>query len=202
MDIKIICTEDNLYFKLGISGVLEDALLSGNTITFLSRFDSESLAQVDLIITNDLQWRLHMCQPAYRLRKRKSVILVFAEQSDSIISARLPICYQSLTVLSRQESVINIRKKITEAWLVAQNQRDASFRLTDCRKCHFTQLSLKQLQVIIFMKKGNSVHQTAKILGLSVKTIYAHKYNIMRKYGLKGDYEFYTFISSLYLLEL
>jgi DNA-binding NarL/FixJ family response regulator len=59
-----------------------------------------------------------------------------------------------------------------------------------------------QLQVLSFFKKGYSVGQTAKRLNLSAKTIYAHKYNVMKKFALKGDMEFNAFINDLSLLEL
>jgi len=202
MDVKVICTDDNYYFRLGISKVIEEALLSHVNVEFLATFDSENLRVADFMLVNVSQWRLFMCQPAYRYRKAGSVLLVFADRVDSMASSQLPVCYQSLTLIVRSDTVRQIREKITSAWLIANDDETHIFTPADCMKCHYARISLIQLQVMSFLKKGFSINQTAKNLGLSVKTIYAHKYNVMRKYELKGDYEFYSFLNDLSLIEL
>ena len=202
MDVKVICTDDDYYFRLGISKVIEEALLSRVGVEFLSGFDSENLRKADFILINVSQWRLFMCQPAYRYRKAGSVLLVFVNHLDSIISGELPVCYQSLTLIARSDSLRKIREKITAAWLIANDEETNSFMPTDCMKCNYARISLIQLQVMSFLKKGHSVSQTAKSLGLSVKTIYAHKYNVMRKFDLKGDCDFHSFLNDLSLVEL
>lgn len=73
---------------------------------------------------------------------------------------------------------------------------------SDCLHCDFARITVIQLQVLSFLKKGYSVSQTAKRLDLSAKTIYAHKYNVMRKFALRGDRDFNAFINDLSLLEL
>jgi len=202
MNVRVICTDEDYYFRLGISKLIEEALLSRVNVDFLSGFDSENLRKADFILVNVSQWRLFMCQPAYRYRKPGSVLLVFVNHIDSIISGQLPVCYQSLTLIVRSDTVRKVREKITAAWLIANDEETNTFMPTDCMKCNYARISLIQLQVMSFFKKGHSVNQTAKSLGLSVKTIYAHKYNVMRKFDLKGDYEFYYFLNDLSLVEL
>ncbi|RTY58251.1 LuxR family transcriptional regulator [Pantoea sp. YU22] len=202
MDIKVICTDENYYFRLGISKIIEEALLLGGSVAFLPGFDSENLRKADIILVSVSQWRLFMCQPAYRFRKPGSILLVFVNHIENIISDQLPVCYQSLTLISRSDAVRSIRDKITKAWLIARDQKTNAFAPTDCMRCNYARISLIQLQVMSFLKSGCSVNQTAKSLGLSVKTIYAHKYNVMRKFDLKGDCDFYSFLSDLSLLDL
>lgn len=202
MDVKIICTDDNYYFRLGISKIIEEALLSHVNVEFLSGFDSESLQKANFILINVSQWRLFMCQPAYRHRRPGSVILVFVNHIDSIISGQLPDCYQSLVLLTRSDSVRKVREKITAAWLITNNEETATFMPSNCERCNYARISLIQLQVMSFLKRGYSVSQTAKRLDLSIKTIYAHKYNVMRKFDLKGNRDFYSFLKDLSLVEL
>lgn len=202
MDIKIVCTDENYYFRLGISKVIEEALLCGARVEFLSGFASENIRKADFILISVSQWRLFMCQPAYRFRKPGSILLVFVSHNGSIISGQLPVCYQSLTLIERTDAVSKITDKITKAWLLAKDQKTKPFEITDCMKCNYARISLIQLRVMSFLKSGCSVNQTAKALGLSVKTIYAHKYNVMRKFDLKGDCDFYSFLNDLSLLDL
>lgn len=42
MAVKVICTDEDYYFRLGISEILEETLLSRVDIAFSSGFDSES----------------------------------------------------------------------------------------------------------------------------------------------------------------
>jgi len=202
MDVKVICTDDDYYFRLGISKIIEEALLFRVNVEFLSDFNSENMRKADFILVNFSRWRLFMCQPAYRYRKPGSVLLAFVNHINSIISGELPVCYQSLTLIARSDTVRKVREKITAAWLIANDEETKTFIPTDCMKCHYERISLVQLQVMSFLKKGHSVSQAAKTLGLSVKTIYAHKYNVMRKFDLKGDSDFYSFLNDLSLVEL
>lgn len=202
MAVKVICTDEDYYFRLGISEILEETLLSRVDIAFSSGFDSESLKDADFIILSVSRWRLFMCQPAYRYRKKGSVLLVFVDRTESIISEQLPVCYQSLTVIDRHESVTKTREKMITAWENAHTEASTIYRPTDCIRCNYARMSLVQLRVMSYLKNGRTVRETAESLGLSVKTIYAHKYNVMKKYDLKGDREFHSLLNNISLLEL
>lgn len=201
MDLKVICTDENYYFRLGISKVIEEAFLHDANVEFLPGFDGFSLKQADFILINFSQWRLYMCQPAYRERKPGSVIVVFVDQIEDIITGQLPVCYRSLIVITRNDSIRDLSEKIIRGWLTSQD-RIQGFRPSDCLHCDFARITVVQLQVLSFLKKGYSVRQTAKQLNLSAKTIYAHKYNVLKKFSLRGDMEFNIFINDLSLLEL
>lgn len=201
MDFKVFCTDENYFFRLGISKVIEEALQSDAKVKFLSGSDRQCLEKADFILINVSQWRLYMCQPAYRDRKPGSIIIVFVDESEDIIMEQLPLCYRSLVVVSRLDPVKKIAGKLLHAWLNLQD-RVRGFEPSDCVHCDFARITVVQLQVLSFLKKGYSVRQTAKRLDLSDKTIYAHKYNVMKKFSLRGDMEFNAFINDISLLEL
>lgn len=201
MDFKVICTNENYFFRLGISKIIEEALLSDTPVEFLPAYDVKNLCQAHFILISVAQWRLYMCQPAYRDRKPGSILMVFVDETEDIITEQLPLCYRSIIIISRSDSIRVISEKIIRFWL--QNQDNAKgFSPSDCSHCDFARITVVQLQVLSFLKKGYSVGQTAKRLNLSAKTIYAHKYNVMKKYSLSGDKEFNAFINDLTLLEL
>jgi len=201
MEFKVVCTNEDYFFRLGISKVIQEAFSSETDVRFLAGFDASSLQQADIVLVSVSQWRLYMCQPAYRARKPGSIIVVFVDDVDDIVIGQLPVCYRSLIIVSRSDSVQAISNKITRFWL--ENQDDAQgFSASDCLRCEFARITVVQLQVLSLLKKGYSVGQTAKRLNLSAKTIYAHKYNVMKKFALKGDMEFNAFINDLSLLEL
>lgn len=201
MDFNVVCIDENYFFRLGISKIIEETLLSDAKVNFISGFDSHNLKQADFILINASQWRLYMCQPAYRERKPGSIIMVFVDEHENILLKQLPVCYRSLVVISRADSVHTLSEKLTRLWLTTQN-RVLGFMPSDCLHCDFARITMIQLQVLSFFKKGYSVRQTAKQLNLSEKTIYAHKYNVMRKFALRGELEFNAFINDLSLVEL
>jgi DNA-binding NarL/FixJ family response regulator len=49
------------------------------------------------------------------------------------------------------------------------------------RQPRFNTLTRRELEVLKFLAEGNSVKEIASTLDLSVKTIEAHKFNLMRK---------------------
>lgn len=201
MDFNVVCTDGNYFFRLGISKVIEEALLSDAKVSFLSGFDNHSLRLADFILINVSQWRLYMCQPAYRDRKPGSIIMVFVDEYEDILLKQLPVCYRSLLVISRSDSVGTLSEKLTRFWLSAQD-RIQGFLPSDCLHCDYARITVVQLQVLSFLKKGYNVRQTAKRLNLSAKTVYAHKYNVMKKFALQRDRDFNAFINDLSLLEL
>ncbi|ORM81595.1 helix-turn-helix transcriptional regulator [Pantoea deleyi] len=201
MDFNVFCTDENYFFRLGISKVIEEAFLSDAKVNFLSGSDRQCLEKADFILINVSQWRLYMCQPAYRARKPGSIIMVFVDESADIIMEQLPVCYRSLIVLSRLDPVSKIADKLMRAAVNFQGP-GRGFQPSDCLNCDFARITVIQLQVLSFLKKGYSVSQTASRLDLAAKTIYAHKYNVMRKFSLRGDREFNAFINDLSLLEL
>jgi len=201
MDFKVVCTNGNYFFRLGISKIIEEALLSDTPVEFLPAYDAQNLCQADFILISFAQWRLYMCQPAYRERKPGSILMVFVDEVEDIVTEQLPLCYRSLITISRNESIAVISKKIIRSWLESQASAKG-FLPSDCLRCDCARITLVQLQVLSFLKKGYSVGQAAKRLNLSAKTIYAHKYNVMKKFSLRGDVEFNAFINDLSLLEL
>jgi two-component system, NarL family, response regulator NreC len=54
-------------------------------------------------------------------------------------------------------------------------------------------LTPRELEVIKMLAEGNSVRQIAGILGLSVKTVEAHKFNLMRKLNIHNKAQLVTY---------
>lgn len=54
-------------------------------------------------------------------------------------------------------------------------------------------LTPREREVIKMLAEGNSVRQIAQILGLSVKTVEAHKFNLMRKLNIHNKAQLVTY---------
>ena len=54
-------------------------------------------------------------------------------------------------------------------------------------------LTTRENEILKFLAEGNSVKEIAIILGLSVKTIEAHKFNLMRKLDVHNKSQLITY---------
>jgi len=50
----------------------------------------------------------------------------------------------------------------------------------------FNSLSQREMEIISHLKKGDSSKEIADVLNISVKTVEVHRYNILRKLGLRN----------------
>jgi DNA-binding NarL/FixJ family response regulator len=66
------------------------------------------------------------------------------------------------------------------------NGRPAKGRASDI-------LTPREREVIKLLAEGNSVRQTAELLGLSAKTVEAHKFNLMRKLDIHNKAQLVTY---------
>ncbi|EPG2868344.1 helix-turn-helix domain-containing protein [Klebsiella pneumoniae] len=66
-----------------------------------------------------------------------------------------------------------------------------------CCDCQPTRLSPQQIRIMTCLYEGMSVQQIADELMISEKTVYAHKYMVMRKFNLRNDYELMLLLNKL-----
>ena len=66
----------------------------------------------------------------------------------------------------------------------------------DKQKANLNSLSAREIEVIKYIKQGNSSKEIAQALFRSVKTVEVHRYNILRKLKLKNAAALVSFINS------
>jgi two-component system invasion response regulator UvrY len=57
-------------------------------------------------------------------------------------------------------------------------------------------LSQREIEIISYIKKGNSSKEIADALNISVKTVEVHRYNILKKLNLKNAAALVNFINN------
>ncbi|MCD7091322.1 helix-turn-helix transcriptional regulator, partial [Klebsiella quasipneumoniae] len=162
-------------------------------VNFSFNFTSESVKVADVIVLALCPGECFICRP--ELRSRKKSIVIGIVDDDMRVSA-LPSCFQDIIFLSRRHSVTQLRTAMHTAWHRLQ-QTNYRHSTGSCCDCQLTKLSPQQIRIMSYLNEGMSVMQIAEELMVSEKTVYTHKYMVMRKFNLHSDYELMLLLNKL-----
>ncbi|MGK1180710.1 helix-turn-helix transcriptional regulator [Klebsiella pneumoniae] len=192
--VNIVIKEPDTLFQRGLTFLFSDFFSQHNTkVDFNFNFTSESVKVADVIVLALCPGECFICCP--ELQERKKGIVIGVVDDDTRVTA-LPSCFQDIIFTSRQDSVTRLRTALHGAWLRLQqtNTRQSSMSCCDCQP---TRLSPQQIRIMTCLYEGMSVMQIADELMISEKTVYAHKYMVMRKFNLRNDYELMLLLNKL-----
>ncbi|HSZ63431.1 MAG TPA: response regulator transcription factor [Terriglobales bacterium] len=82
-----------------------------------------------------------------------------------------------------------VQKKIQ---INANSTNDATSRLTTRVPMRRNSLTIREREVMKLLAEGNTVKQAAAVLGVSLKTVEAHKFNLMRKLDIHNKAQLVT----------
>ena len=63
-------------------------------------------------------------------------------------------------------------------------------------------LTPREEEIVRLLAQGNSVKESAQLLGVSVKTVEAHKFNLMRKLGIHNKAQLVTYAIQMKIVKL
>lgn len=110
-----------------------------------------------------------------------------------------------VTKTSSKDEMVKAITEVQEGkkYLCAEIKNNLSNDLTsDKEKTEINSLSARELEVIRYIKQGNSSKEIAQALFRSVKTVEVHRYNILRKLKLKNAAALVNFINNHPELEI
>ncbi len=178
--VNIVIKEWDTLFRRGLTFFFNDFFSQHNTkVNFSFNFTSESVKVADVIVLALCPGECFICRP--ELRSRKKSIVIGIVDDDMRVSA-LPSCFQDIIFLSRRHSVTQLRTAMHTAWHRLQ-QTNYRHSTGSCCDCQLTKLSPQQIRIMSYLNEGMSVMQIAEELMVSEKTVYTHKYMVMRKFN-------------------
>ena len=173
--INIVIDDDNAYFVAGLRfSITGYAEKNHKTVSFLSPDDG---VQADMVIAASM-WR------AQRWRKMNPCEAVSAIMT--IKEKRVGRVNESESVLYRTDN----RSRLFELLAKSLVKNSAEKQLLGYV------LTSREKQVIGFLKRGFDQSQTAKLLGINVKTVHSHKRSVMKKLMLNRQREFMYWLIS------
>lgn len=118
------------------------------------------------------------------------------------IERDVPNCLKGMKVIGYNSTLEELEKalKFITSDKEKHNPGKVFFKKIGCYNCKSAKLSEREINIIKRMLSGESSVEIVKQLEISIKTFYAHKYNISRKFGLRGDSEFVRFIRKIVII--
>jgi DNA-binding NarL/FixJ family response regulator len=191
--IRCVLVHDHVLFRQGLRRLLEDEVdievvgEAGNGAECLRRVFE---LRPDVVVADAETFGLSAIDSEILLArespKTRTVLLNLQEQGDSTASA-VPAGRKT----SAEELIRIIRD--TCSWN-GMNDREVSTARSPQRASEslFEQksvLTAREREVLKLLAEGRTVRAAASILGLSTKTVDAHKFNLMRKLGIHNKAE-------------
>jgi Response regulator containing a CheY-like receiver domain and an HTH DNA-binding domain len=191
----LIRGEDNLY-KKGMYFLLKELFYQQweTDITLSGDFTAESIRNADIIIIGLAPGEYMTCIQG--LRYRQQGIIIGLVDTLPKQPCPLPECYQDMVYVTRSASLAEVRTVITKRWSAHRHSLLPS-ETSPCYRCRPAILSQQQARVMALMLKGATMIGIANEMGISDKTVFAHKYMVMRRFNLRSDYELHAFLGNL-----
>lgn len=166
--INIIINDDNRFFSAGLKSSLNKyAQVNNKVLCFLNQ---DAIARPDVIFVSS----------------RRSAAHGNGGAPVVMIKERPIISHEASRVLYRTDSLDKLFVLLSEI-------------LSDIRatsRFEYQPLTRRERQVVNYLRNGFDQSQTARLLGVSVKTVHSHKRSVMRKLMLSRNHEFIYWLLS------
>jgi DNA-binding CsgD family transcriptional regulator len=170
-NINVVIDDDNRYFAAGLRvSIAEYAHLNNKDVCFLTTEDTE---RPDMIFVSSRR-------RAQRWRRANSC------GEAPVVTIKDGAASDTPRVLQRKDDLNTLFELLSE--VLAGIGRPVSRKPQP--------LTCRERQVVNYLRCGLDQSQTARILGLSVKTVHSHKRSIMSKLMLHRHHEFIYWLLS------
>ena len=190
--IRCVLAHDHVLLRQGLRRLLEDE--ADIEVVAEAGSAAEALTMValqspDIVITDAGTFRCAPDQVAKLIAREspQSKVLFVAEREDDAREGERRVSRQT----SAQEMVELLRRMcLTERPVVREMPRRGREEWPeDESRPRKRGLTAREREVLELLAAGKTVRSAAKTLGLSIKTVDAHKFNLMRKLGIHNKAE-------------
>lgn len=207
--IRVLIVDDHALVRMGIRRILED--LPDMEVIGEAESGERALAlvkahQPDVVLLDMKMPGIDGFEVTRRLSKSSpsvKIIAVTAVSTDTLPSRLLQ--HGAMGYVTKEsgaeEMALAIRKVYKgERYLSAEiAHKMAISSIDEHKEAPFEQLTEREMQVLLMITRGESVHDISERLYLSAKTINGYRYRIFEKLGIKNDVEL-TYLALRYHL--
>ena len=189
--MNILINTTNSYFAQGVMRVIE--LLSYNDLRLTITVGKiDSLCDTDIVFFEADADVFYFCQPWQRQNNRAVLVGMCNQLSPALL--KIPDCLNDMILINKKMSLDDLCNVIRSCFTQAENNQA---RVPQCHKCRRTLLSKQQKSLLECLKLSMSVEAISRAMNLSPKTIFSHKYIIMKKFGFETNKQLLEFSNKI-----
>jgi two-component system response regulator NreC len=204
MPIRCMVVDDHTLFRAGLRRLLEaeaDIEVVGEASDASQALEKARELRPDVVLMDIGMPGISSFEAARRMRAEcPATRLIFLTMYEDEEYLRQALAAGVAGYLLKDAAAIHLISALRE---VHQGQQSLSpqvlnklgdgFRFTTSRGSARASLTPREREVVKMIAEGNSVRQIAGRLRLSVKTVDAHKFNLMRKLGIHNKAQLVTY---------
>ena len=191
--INVLIVDENSTYRQGMISFVKKIFSEtfNKEIHVTSALTESNVSDAHIIFLSLCRGEHLSCIP--ELQKRKECIVIGILDGELPEVEILPHCFHNMVMITRKSTLPEVSEKILTAW-----RERTPFRCHSCSGCACKQMTQKQEYIMTRFRWGKTVSEIASELALSEKTVYTHKYIVMRKFGLRTDHELLIFLKKMY----
>lgn len=193
--LNVILNIDNYYFLYGLECLLrQDGLFFGRKIDVNYCLEDSLVERADIIVTTFSAGEAYICHDVFKNRKPGSLLICICSGKVPTRFSPLPACFKDAVFINWHDATASLIEKI-QRHISKSTMQNTEWVRNKCLNCVCRSLSMKQFQIANYIYCGVSSKKIASTLGISAKTVYSHKQQLMCKFDLKTDYELVEFLN-------
>lgn len=191
--VNILIKENDVLYRYGLSCILTQAFTDEFSQPPDINFDytPENIVQADIIILSMQPGEGFHCEPAFHMRTKGITVGLI---SDIARAPGVSPCINDIIVLPRNIALDRFSQIVYFAWKKERLMEEKRI-CSSCEECPQRALSGKQHRIMDALYQGKTALEIADELKISDKTVYNHKYAVMRKFNLRTDFELVLFLN-------
>lgn len=194
--ITILLNEPDTYYREGLTTLLGELFLSeyGQEVCVLNTMSPESVWKSQVIITSIYQGEFYICKPELRYRNTGIIIGLTSPVFDT--RQDIPSCFRDIIFIPRKSTRMRMYSDIVDTW----NKKNEHHHYPpdySCSACRHRMMSRQEHSVAQEILNSNTVNNIAHKLQISPKSVYTHKYSIMKKYKVTTNKDLITLLNRL-----
>jgi len=196
--IRCVVAHDHVLLRQGLRRLLEDqpemeVLAEAGTIT--EALNAVAVHRPEIVIADAHMFHCSAAQAEWLILQEspqsKVLFLTMYQRQEDLQRAET---VQEISCAVRQTSAEQLVGMVRRVYQGERNPPrvdvpNANLEAADDARPKRRVLTAREREVMKLLAEGRTVRSTAGVLGLSVKTVDAHKFNLMRKLGLHNKAE-------------
>jgi two-component system, NarL family, response regulator NreC len=205
--IRCLLVDDHTLFRQGVRRLLEsenDCEVVGESPDAGDAMEKARELRPDIVLMDIAMPGLSSFEAARQIRKNrpetKVLFLTMYEDEDYLVQClEVGAAGYVLKDTPSQQLVTAVRDvykggKYLSSQVLGKLVEDFRSRVHDSKlKPRISALTPREREILKLLAEGNSVKEIAVLLGLSVKTVEAHKFNLMRKLDIHNKAQLVTY---------